>query len=129
MIQLRRFLLIFVLIMPLVCNGCVWLVIGGAGVLGGYMISPDTVEGVSGRPQEELYASSIKVLSIMGHIEGKSKTLGEITAQVGGADVKVTVTPINTMTAKVRVKARKFFLPKSQTAQDVYIKIIENLDN
>ena len=123
----KRELFILVLIMPLALNGCVWLVVGGVGALGGYVISPDTVEGVTSHSAEELYASAVKVVGIMGHIEAKNKTAGEISAQIAGAEVNVTVIPMNTQTARVRVKARKFFLPKIQTAQDVYIKIIEQL--
>ncbi len=28
-------------------GGCIYLVVGGIGALGGYVVSPDTVEGVS----------------------------------------------------------------------------------
>ena len=115
------------LLLPLAFSGCVWLVVGGVGALGGYVISPDTVEGVASHSSEELFASAVKVVGIMGHIQAKNKTAGEISAQIAGAEVQVTVVAMNTQTARVRVKARKFFLPKIQTAQDVYIKIIEQL--
>ena len=123
----KRALFILVLIMPLALNGCVWLVVGGVGALGGYVISPDTVEGVVGHSSEELYASAVKVVGIMGHIQAKNKTSGEITAQIAGAQVQVNIIAMNTQTARIRVKARKLFLPKIQAAQDVYTKIIEQL--
>ena len=125
--QIKRLFFTLFLLASLTLNGCVWLVVGGVGALGGYVVSPDTVEGVTGNSSEELYESAVKVVSIMGQIQAKSKVAGEISAMIAGADVKVTIVPINTQTARIRVKARKLFLPKIQTAQDVYLKIIEQL--
>ena len=49
-------------------SGCWFLVIGGAGAVGGYAVTRDTFEGVSSKGQEELLAAAHKVLSIMGTI-------------------------------------------------------------
>ena len=119
-------LLTFLLLLSL--SGCVWLVVGGVGALGGYVISPDTIEGVSRMPQGELWDASGKVLSIMGTIEEKNRDAGEIKALIQGAKITVTLTPLNKSTTTVRVKARKAFLPKIALAQDVYIKILEYVD-
>ena len=115
------------LALALGASGCVWLVVGGAGALGGYVISPDTVEGVSSASQEELFGAALEITKIMGRIEDQSKSSGEINAVIGGAKVKVNVVAINKSTAKLRVKARKNFLPKITAAQDVYFKIMEHL--
>ena len=125
--QIKRLFFTLLLLATLALNGCVWLVVGGVGALGGYVVSPDTVEGVTGNSSEELYESALKIVGIMGQIKAKSKVAGEISATIAGTDVKVTIVPINTQTARIRVKARKLFLPKIQTAQDVYQKIIEHL--
>ena len=124
--SISKFFLLLILLTPL--TGCVWLVVGGVGALGGYIISPDTIEGVSRMPQGELWDASGKVLSIMGTIEEKNRDAGEIKALIQGAKITVTLTPLNKSTTTVRVKARKAFLPKIALAQDVYIKILEYLD-
>ena len=59
-------------------SGCVFLVVGAAGAVGGYAISRDTFEGVSAKSQEELLASAHKVLSIMGTITDERPKDGEI---------------------------------------------------
>ena len=40
-------------------SGCVMLVVGAAGVVGGYVISPDTVEGSIGRSMEETWTDTL----------------------------------------------------------------------
>ncbi len=68
-------------------SGCWFLVIGGAGAVGGYAVSRDTFEGVSSKGQEELMAAAHKVLSIMGTITEEHPKDGEIVATVYGNHV------------------------------------------
>ena len=42
---LKKLLLVLFLSFTLCTSGCVYLVVGGIGALGGYVVSPDTVEG------------------------------------------------------------------------------------
>ena len=49
-------------------SGCIFLMVGGAGAVGGYALTRDTFEGVSSKGQEELMDAAHKVLSIMGTI-------------------------------------------------------------
>ena len=109
-------------------SGCVFLVIGGVGAVGGYAISRDTFEGVSAKSQEELLASAHKVLSIMGTISEERPKDGEIVGTVYGAHVIVDVIQINLTTSKLRVKARKLIFPRVGIAQEVYTKIMNQLE-
>ena len=63
--------LLQVLLVSLMCvsfSGCWFLVVGGAGAVGGYAVTRDTFEGVTSKSQEELMTSAHKVLAIMGTI-------------------------------------------------------------
>ena len=53
---------------------------------------------------------------------------GEIVAEVYGSHVVVDVIQINLTTSKLRVKARKDLLPSRTIAQQVYTKIMNQLE-
>ncbi len=119
------------LLMISVCvffSGCWVVVIGGAGAVGGYAATQDTFEGVSAKGQEELMDAAHKVLSVMGTINKENAKDGIIDATVYGNHVTVTVVQINLTTSKLRVKARKDLLPSRAIAQEVYTKIINQLE-
>ncbi len=109
-------------------GGCIYLIVGGVGVVGGYAVSRDTFEGVSSKSQEELLASAHKVLSIMGTISDERPKDGEIVGTVYGAHVTVDVIQINLTTSKLRVKARKLIFPRIGIAQEIYTKIMNQLE-
>ena len=109
-------------------SGCWFLVIGGAGAVGGYAVTRDTFEGVSTKGQDELLASAHKVLSIMGTITDERPKDGEIVARVYGNHVIVDVIQINLTTSKLRVKAHNGIFPRVGVAQEVYTKIMNQLE-
>ena len=96
--------------------------------MGGYAISGDTFEGVSNKGQEELLASAHKVLSIMGTITDERPKDGEVVGTVSGNRVVVDVIQINLTTSKLRVKARNAIFPRIRVAQEVYTKIMNQLE-
>ena len=104
------------------------LVLVGVGAVGGYAASKDTFEGNTTRTQEELWDASNKVLAIMGTIDSNDQKRGEITALVNGAKVWLTIVPINLSTSKLRIRARKNLLPAIGIAQEIYTKIINQLE-
>ena len=124
----KLFHVILVACMCVFLSGCWFLVIGGAGAVGGYAVSQDTFEGVSAKGQEELVTAAHKVLAIMGTITDDKPKDGEIVALVSGAHVTVTVVQINLTTSKLRVKARKDLLPCRSIAQEIYTKIMNQLE-
>ena len=117
------------LILPILFNlsGCVYLVVGGIGALGGYIVSPDTVEGVTETGSLEVWDAALDVISIVGVIMEKEKDAGIIKAKSGRTNVTITVVPLSTSTTKVSVKARKTFLPKIGLAQEIYVKIMSQV--
>ena len=110
--------------------GCVPLVLVavGAGAVGGYAVSRDTFEGVSSKGQDEIWDASTHVLTIMGEVKDSDRKGGMISAVVSGVNVTVTVVPISLTATKLRIKARKSIFPRIATAQDVYTKIIHQLE-
>ena len=120
--------ILFVACLCAFTSGCVFLVVGAAGAVGGYAVTRDTFEGVSAKGEEELLASAHKVLSIMGTITQESPKDGEIDGDVEGSHVIVQVIQINLTTSKLRVKARKAIFPRVGVAQEVYTKIMNQLE-
>ncbi|MBL8014526.1 MAG: hypothetical protein JNN05_11840 [Candidatus Omnitrophica bacterium] len=107
--------------------GCGIVVIAGLGALGGYAISPDTVEGILGYSEAELFRSASDTLSIMGMVTEQSKGTGHVAATIAGVRVTVDVLPTSKSTTKLRVKARRWAFPKMSVAQEVYVKIVRKL--
>jgi hypothetical protein len=110
------------------CSGCVFFIVGTAGAVGGYAVSRDTFEGVSSKGQAELMASAHKVLSIMGTVVSEEAKSGRIVGVVEGNHVIVDVSEINMTTSRLRVKARWGIFPRVGIAQEVFTKIMNQLD-
>lgn len=109
-------------------SGCVYLAVGAVGVVGGYVVSPDTVEGQVARSLEEVYDSAKQITGIMGQVIEESPNGSQLIATINGARVTVTLVATNVSTTKMSVKARKAFMPKIDIAQDVYTKIVNNME-
>ncbi len=119
----------FALLLACLASGCVPLLVGaGVGVLGGYAVSRDTFEGVTGHGQDEIWDAAVQVTSIMGEVSSSDRKGGEILAHINAADVTVSVLPVNLTTTKIRIKARRGIFPRIATAQEVYTKIINQLE-
>lgn len=114
-------------VLPL--NGCVYLVVGSIGAFGGYVASPDTVEGtVLDRSYPVVWEKSAQVASMMGMIDDRNEAGGMLSARIQGASVKITLFQLGADSVKISVKARKGVLPRIKIAQDVYVKIVSALD-
>jgi len=109
-------------------SGCVYLIIGSVGAVGGYAISSDSVQGTVQRDFDEVWDAAVSVTNIMGKVIKESAEAGRLEAIVNNARVKVTVAQFTPKQVKLTVKARKSFFPSIATAQDVYIKIISQLN-
>lgn len=109
-------------------NGCIYLAIGGVGALGGYIVSPDTVEGLAESDTARLWDTAVDVVSIMGLVESKNEAGGILKARINGAGVTVMIVGMSSSSVKLSVKARKHYLPKISLAQDVFVKIMSRVD-
>ena len=110
--------------------GCVPMVLVavGAGAVGGYAVSRDMFEGISAKGQDEIWEAANNVLGIMGEVRNNDRKSGSIAAVVNGVNVTVSVIPISLTATKLRVKARKAIFPRIAIAQDVYAKIMHQLE-
>ena len=126
----KRFLigLVFLSLM-FSASGCVYMIIGGFGALGGYVVSPDTVEGlITDKEQSDVWDAAVNVISIMGIISEKSEAGGMIVAKIQNCKVTVTLFQMSKATVRLTVKARKSFFPRIRVAQEVYVKIVNELN-
>ena len=112
------------LLFSLSLSGCVYLVIGGVGAVGGYVVSPDTVEGNTEMDAGSVWEGAIEIASIMGTILESNQESGIIIAKISGAKVTITLEEGEPSGTKIRVKSRKTFFPKISVAQEVFVKIM-----
>ena len=109
-------------------SGCVYLIVGGLGAMGGYIVSPDTVEGMTDNETAHVWDAAKEVLSIMGTIEEENEAGGMLLASIQGAKVTVMIASLSPTTTRLTVKARKAYLPRISLAQDVFVKIMSRLN-
>jgi len=127
--KLRQKLSVLMTVSMLIINsGCIYLVVGGIGAVGGYIVSPDTVEGVSEFDADAVWEMAVETASIMGLITEESEAGGMLLANISGAKITVTVISLGPSTTKLTVKARKAYLPRISLAQDVFVKIMNRLE-
>ncbi len=107
--------------------GCAPVLIG-AGAVGGYAASKDSVIDHFDQSPARVFAQALRVAHEMGAVTLQDEEHGRIEADLNGIKVTISVTPITDKTVQLKIKARnKFFLPKVSVAQDVYAAITEDL--
>lgn len=124
----QKFFVLFTMCSLVFNSGCIYLVVGGIGAVGGYVVSPDTVEGISDNEVAYVWDTAIETISVMGLIDESEEASGMILASVHGARITVTIVTLSETTTKVTVKARKAFLPRISLAQDVFVKIMSRVE-
>lgn len=118
--------ILWAIVLGLFClgtTGCIYLVAGSVGALGGYAVSPDTVEGESESDYETLWDAANEVIGIMGTVNRKDYKMGTIDGTISSARISVDISQISSTQVRLRVKARKNMLPNIKIAQDVFVKI------
>jgi len=121
--KINSLLAVLILVAILSTSGCIYLVVGGLGAVGGYVVSPDTFEGIIEYEEVVVWDASIEILSIMGLVVEENEEDGTIVANVGGSRITATITPLEKAAVRLTVRARKAFMPKVSLAQDVFVKI------
>ncbi len=114
----------------LASSGCAPMLIGAlaVGAVGGYVVSPDTVEGTTARSLGEAWDAAKEIAGIMGSIVEENERVGLIVANINGSRVTITLTTLNAASTKMSIKARKSFMPKIDLAQDVYTKVMKQME-
>ena len=106
-------------------SGCAALLIG-AGAVGGYAVSRDSVIANLEKSKEAVYRKSLEVANKAGQVTLEDARRGIIELTTPEAvKVRITLKQLTTRTVELRVKARKNMLPKVDVAQDLYGKIME----
>jgi hypothetical protein len=108
-------------------SGCIYLAVGAVGAVGGYVVSPDTVEGTVNASLGETWDAAKEIMKVMGTVIEENEAVGQIMATISGTKVTITMLTINASSTKLSVKARKSFMPKIDIAQDVYTKIVTGI--
>jgi len=128
-LRIEKNLLALVVLVPLLfaMSGCIYLVVGGIGAVGGYIVSPDTVEGITDNDIAYVWDTAIETVSVMGLINESEESSGMILASIHGAKITISIMSLSASTTKVSVKARKSFLPRISLAQDVFVKIMSRV--
>ncbi len=120
-------MLIFLSLIMMPLSGCIYLAAGGVGALGGYIVSPDTVEGVIEGEYAAVWQTIIDITSIMGKIEEKHDQEGSLLSIINGAKVEIGLLQLDDDSLRLRIKARKAFFPRISIAQDIYVKIMNRV--
>jgi hypothetical protein len=107
-------------------SGCAALLVG-AGAAGGYAVSRDSITNHFDLSQDHVYGVSRSVIKQIGLITVEDARHGRLQADVEGASITITITPVSEKTVKLKVKARKFLMPKFSVAEHVYNRILERL--
>lgn len=125
---MNRFSLATISALCLLISGCVPLIIGGVGILGGYAISRDTIAAESSRSIEDIWQAAKDVVPVMGLIKSIDEDTKTIEANIYSSVVIVRVEKITEATNRLRVKARKFMMPNIGLAQKIFVKIMQRLE-
>ena len=106
--------------------GCAPLIIGSAvGVLGGYAISKDTIQGETDKNYDSLWEAALTVSKIRGEIKYEDKTKGYIELEAESSKVNIRLIRLTVATTRLRVQARKYHLPNMGLAQDIFTKVMD----
>lgn len=108
-------------------TGCAPVLIG-AGAVGGYLVSKDSIQNSFDVPLSQVYQASRAVLEEEGLIKQAGEDKGRLKAVVEGTNVTVTVKQLTRRTVSLKVQARTdLFVPKIDVAQAIYTKIADRL--
>lgn len=108
-------------------SGCVFIIAGTVGAVGGYAITRDTIQGEYDAKYDNAWKSALETCDTLGFITTKDTYKGTIEALVERAKVKVEITQLTQKAIRVKVKARKGIFPRMGIAEKVFVKIVQKL--
>jgi len=119
------FIYFFLPLVLLNIMGCIFVLGGAAGALGAYGISKDTIQTETDKPYDMLWNSALTVSRIRGTIIQEDSQKGYIELQVESSRVWIRLIRLTQATTRIRISARKYYLPNLDLAQDIFVKIME----
>lgn len=110
-------------------SGCIPVLIG-AGAATGYMVSNDAASGTVSASYRDLWDISQEVLhSQEAEILTADESKGMIKALVSDeVAVVVKINALSDTSQRLKVSARKYYLPKPEFAQKIFYKIVKELE-
>lgn len=120
-------LIVGVCLVPVVLSGCVFVVAGAVGAVGGYAITRDTIQGEYDARYTTAWKSATDVCGTLGTVTFKDATKGTVEAVVDQAKVRVEVSQLTPEAIRIKVKARKGLFPRVGIAENVFVKIVQRL--
>ncbi len=127
--MIRRFIsgVSIVLLLCFSLSGCVWAILG-AGAVGGYAVSKDTIVGEIDSDYDTLWMAAERVAGIMGEIKTQDREKGTIELDVDRARISIQIERLTLETLRLQVKGRKYMMPNIGLAQKVFIKIQQQIE-
>lgn len=93
------------------------------------LIKSDTAEGNFDHPVENVYAAALKTLKDTGSISSEDPSKGTIKGVSDRHSVEIQIYSVTKTSTRVRVSARRFWLPKPDEAEVVLVRISDNLND
>lgn len=116
------------LIGSLFISGCVAPILVVAGAVTGYSLSNDSATGNVKSDYRVLWDVCLdRLQSMEAEVLVVNESRGLIKSRISGHSVTVRINTVTTDNQRLRISARRNYLPKPQFAQKVFLKIIEDL--
>ena len=126
--SVRRTLGVWIVALPFLVlgiQGCAALLIGTAGVIGGVAISEDTVQSEIDAGYDQVWNVTLNEIEKMaGKVTLKDKVTGLMEAKVRASNVHIQIDRITEKTVRLKVKARKNYLPNIKLAHEISARIL-----
>lgn len=108
--------------------GCVPVLIG-AGILTGYSLSNDSASGNLNVDYRDLWDTCMEKMEELGsQVSSSNESKGIIKGIMGDARIAMKINSVDATTQRLKVSARKHFLPHPKLAQDIFFKIVKEFE-
>lgn len=91
------------------------------------LLGKDSAQQILDCDFKRLYQISLKVMSRAGKVNRQDDSGGLIQAEVGGVNITLRLEKVSANETKITVSARKFMLPKPETANGIVYQVREEL--
>jgi len=115
MIKQYQWVLVF---MAICLSGCMPVSVG-IGVTRAVVVSSDSVEVAADASFEHAWNITHITLSNTGYLYEEDRQMGEMTAEIDGANVVATVRQLTPNTVVIRVSARRYLVPHLALAETI----------
>ena len=112
------------------CSGCIPVLIGAGGIVTGYTLSNDAATGSVNMDYHTLWELCIDKLDSMesAQLSLTDESKGLIKARVSEYALTININSSTQQVQQLKVTARKFYLPKPQFAQKIFLKILNEVE-